>query len=125
MGRDKRKITHRVTIKRVNIINPRLLALVFPHAYILAAHQSFRDVSKLLRPRESGDSPELNAMSLNLLQLIVRQAPNLRHRFPADARSFYVAQGSKDLRVGLSAWRGYFQCVPTNIISLVLLPHDF
>ena len=70
-----------------------------------------RDVSKLMRRRQNGDNFELNAMSLNLLQLIVRQAPNLRHRFPADARSFYVQTGSRDLRVGLSAWRGFFQYV--------------
>lgn len=66
-------------------------------------------MQKLLRPRQQGDSAELNAMSLNLLQLIVRQAPNLRHRFPADARSFYVETNARDLRIGLSAWRGFFQ----------------
>ncbi|RDX56915.1 Piwi-domain-containing protein [Lentinus brumalis] len=96
MGRDRTKITHKVTIKRVNVINPT-------------------DVQKLLRPRQQGDSAELNAMSLNLLQLIVRQAPNLRHRFPADARSFYVETNARDLRIGLSAWRGFFQSVrPTQ-----------
>ncbi|KAI0721640.1 Piwi domain-containing protein [Cerioporus squamosus] len=96
MGRDRTKITHRVTIKRVSIINPT-------------------DVQKLTRPRQQGDSAELNAMSLNLLQLIVRQAPNIRHSFPADARSFFVETNSRDLRIGLSAWRGFFQSVrPTQ-----------
>ncbi|RPD66004.1 Piwi-domain-containing protein [Lentinus tigrinus ALCF2SS1-6] len=96
MGRDRNKVTHTVTIKRVSIINPT-------------------DVQKLTRPRQQGDSAELNAMSLSLLQLIVRQAPNIRHRFPADARSFYVETNSRDLRIGLSAWRGFFQSVrPTQ-----------
>ena len=48
-------------------------------------------------------------MSLNLLQLIVRQAPNLRYHFPADARSFYVDINARNLNIGLSAWRGFFQ----------------
>ncbi|KAI8998763.1 Piwi domain-containing protein [Trametes punicea] len=88
MGRTK---TFQVLIKRVSIISPA-------------------DVQKLTRrrsPAELGD----NLMALNLLQLIVRQAPNMRHSFPADARSFYIAHNSRDLRYGISAWRGFFQSV--------------
>ena len=67
------------------------------------------DVQKLTRARHQGDNAELNAMSLNLLQLIVRQAPNLRYHFPADARSFYLDINARNLNIGLSAWRGFFQ----------------
>ncbi|KAI0747992.1 Piwi domain-containing protein [Daedaleopsis nitida] len=90
-----------VSIKRVGMINPQ-------------------DVMKLTRPRVRGDNAELNAMSLNLLQLIVRQAPNLRHRFPADARSFYVDTGSLSLENGLSAWRGFFQSVRPTMGRLII-----
>ncbi|KAI9064296.1 Piwi-domain-containing protein [Trametes sanguinea] len=59
-------------------------------------------------------------MSLNLLQLIVRQAPNMRHKFPADARSFFIAHNARDLRRGISAWRGYFQSVRPVLGKLII-----
>ncbi|KAI0374754.1 Piwi-domain-containing protein [Pilatotrama ljubarskyi] len=89
-----------VAIKRVGIISPR-------------------DVERLTRKRLSGDLGD-NAMPLNLLQLIVRQAPNMRHNFPADARSFYIVQNARDIRVGLSACRGIFQSVRPVIGKLII-----
>ena len=110
MGRDKQKVTHTVMIKRVSVINPQYVRFTRYNGFV-DSPLCCRDVGKLMRRRQNGDNFELNARSLNLLQLIIRQAPNLRHRFPADARSFYVQAGSRDLRVGLSAWRGFFQYV--------------
>ncbi|KAL7283289.1 hypothetical protein ACG7TL_002718 [Trametes sanguinea] len=52
--------------------------------------------------------------------LIVRQAPNMRHKFPTDARSFYIAHNAKVLRRGLSAWRGYFQSVRPVLGKLII-----
>ncbi|KAI0361956.1 Piwi-domain-containing protein [Trametes cingulata] len=89
-----------VVIKRVGVISPT-------------------DVHRLTRKRNPND-PNDNAMCLNLLQLIVRQAPNMRHNFPADARSFYIAHQAKDLRVGLSACRGIFQYTPGRLIDSML-----
>ncbi|KAI0637098.1 Piwi domain-containing protein [Trametes polyzona] len=95
-----RKKSFKVFIKRVNIISPS-------------------DVQKLTRRRSPGDVSD-NAMPLNLLQLIVRQAPNMRHKFPSDARSFYIAHNAKDLRIGISAWRGYFQSVRPVLGKLII-----
>ncbi|KAI0336397.1 Piwi-domain-containing protein [Cubamyces sp. BRFM 1775] len=92
--------TFQVLIKRVSVISPD-------------------DVRKLTRRRSPHDLSD-NAMSLNLLQLIVRQAPNMRHKFPADARSFYIAHNAKDLRNGLSAWRGFFQSVRPVMGRLII-----
>ncbi|KAL1947711.1 hypothetical protein VTO73DRAFT_13435 [Trametes versicolor] len=89
-----------VFIKRVSVIRPS-------------------DVQKLCQRRSPGD-PSDSSMSLNLLQLIVRQAPNMRHKFPADARSFYISHNAKDLRIGLSAWRGYFQSVRPVLNKLII-----
>ncbi|KAH9842843.1 Piwi domain-containing protein [Rhodofomes roseus] len=52
-----------------------------------------------------------NLMALNLMQIVVRQASNMRHGFAPDARAFFIERGNKDLSMGLQAWRGYFQSV--------------
>ncbi|KAH9854098.1 Piwi domain-containing protein [Lenzites betulinus] len=92
--------TFGVAIKRVGVISPV-------------------DVQKLTQRRSPND-PSDNIMSLNLLQLIVRQAPNMRHNFPADARSFYIDHNSKTIGGGLSAWRGYFQSVRPVLNKLII-----
>ncbi|KAJ3002386.1 hypothetical protein NUW54_g5874 [Trametes sanguinea] len=96
LGRTK---SFEILIKRVSVIRPD-------------------DVRKLTRKRSPND-PD-NTMSLNLLQLIVRQAPNMRHKFPADARSFFIAHNARDLRRGISAWRGYFQSVRPVLGKLII-----
>ncbi|KAI0831166.1 Piwi domain-containing protein [Trametes gibbosa] len=73
-----------------------------------------------IKIKRSPDDPSDNSMALNLLQLIVRQAPNMRHNFPADARSFYIAHNSKMIGNGLSAWRGYFQSVRPVLGKLII-----
>ncbi|GBE81691.1 Protein argonaute [Sparassis crispa] len=61
--------------------------------------------------RKGGFTPHTSSMAVNLVQLIVRQEANLRHGFLADARSFYVRTGERELDRGLKAWRGFFQSV--------------
>ncbi|CAL1704410.1 unnamed protein product [Somion occarium] len=58
--------------------------------------------------RQGGDQ---NQAAINALQLIVRQAANMRHGFPLQAKSFFTKDGAKELGGGLQAWRGYFQSV--------------
>ncbi|KAG1821113.1 Piwi domain-containing protein, partial [Suillus subaureus] len=47
--------------------------------------------------------------ALNLLQFIIRQAPNLK--YPNNGRAYFTSGGSKDLRGGLQLFRGFFQSV--------------
>ncbi|KAI0670510.1 Piwi domain-containing protein [Trametes maxima] len=90
----------RVLMKKVSVVSPS-------------------DVQKLLRRRSPNDMSD-NAVSLTLLQLIVRQAPNMRHNFPADARSFFTQHNSRNLRFGLTALRGYFQSVRPVLGKLLI-----
>ncbi|TBU46794.1 Piwi-domain-containing protein [Dichomitus squalens] len=73
-----------------------------------------------MQPRNASVPPDNNTKSLSLLQLIVRQAPNIRHHFPADARAFYDIATAKYLDVGLSVWRGYFQSVRPTLGRLLI-----
>ncbi|KAI0934440.1 hypothetical protein AcV5_006281 [Taiwanofungus camphoratus] len=61
--------------------------------------------------RGSRSDANTSTMAINLLQIIVRQAPNMRHGFPPQARAFFVQRGAKDLSAGLQAWHGFFQSV--------------
>ncbi|CDO70771.1 hypothetical protein BN946_scf184798.g86 [Trametes cinnabarina] len=106
-----------VLIKRVSVISPGRVQSV-PPSHHPFTHLSCSDVQKLTRRRSPNDVE--STMSLNLLQLIVRQAPNMRHKFPADARSFFIAHNSRDLRRGISAWRGYFQSVRPVLGKLII-----
>ncbi|KZT69027.1 Piwi-domain-containing protein [Daedalea quercina L-15889] len=61
-----------------------------------------------------------NTMALNLLQIVVRQATNMRHGFAPDARAFFVQNGSRDMPMGLQAWHGYFQSVRPVLGKLLI-----
>ena len=63
----------------------------------------------LTKRRSSHDPYDMYAKALSVLQLLVRQAPSLRHGFRAHVKAFFVPQGSKDLGSGLVARRGFFQ----------------
>ncbi|KAH9946209.1 Piwi domain-containing protein, partial [Epithele typhae] len=79
------------------------------------------NLKALLQYHPAGPSPHAQTlMPLNLLQLIVRQAPNMRHGFPPNAQSFYVPHRQTDLGFGLSAWRGYFQSVRPTYDRLII-----
>ncbi|KAI0745804.1 Piwi domain-containing protein [Earliella scabrosa] len=96
MRRDRSRPTHRITLTR------RLSSLV-----------------RRLTTRSNADIGQ-NAMPLTLIQLLVRQVPNMRHRFPAHARSFYVAETARELGMGLAAWRGFFQSVRPAMDRLLI-----
>jgi eukaryotic translation initiation factor 2C len=49
------------------------------------------------------------AMATNLLQLLIRQAPNLA--FPNNGRGYFTNADFRPLEGGLELWRGYFQSV--------------
>ncbi|EJF65736.1 Piwi-domain-containing protein [Dichomitus squalens LYAD-421 SS1] len=65
----------------------------------------------LTRRRDPHDPHDTYAKSLSLLQLLVRQAPNLRHGYRAHIKAFFVEHGSKELGSGLIARRGFFQSI--------------
>ncbi|KAK7690109.1 hypothetical protein QCA50_006757 [Cerrena zonata] len=60
------------------------------------------------------------ASVINLLQLIVRQAPAMRHMWAVRARSFYTGQGERTLGGGLVAWNGFFQSVRPTINRIMI-----
>ncbi|KAM5539012.1 hypothetical protein V8D89_007235 [Ganoderma adspersum] len=68
-------------------------------------------VVMLTKRRSSHDPYDMYAKALSVLQLLVRQAPSLRHGFRAHVKAFFVPQGSKDLGNGLVARRGFFQSI--------------
>ncbi|OBZ75793.1 Protein argonaute-1 [Grifola frondosa] len=84
--------------RRVYKVNIRSVAEISPQR-----------VQHLISPQGAKDPTAL--MAVNLLQIIVQQAPNLRHQAPLDSKSFYIQAGSRELGQGLQAWRGYFQYV--------------
>ena len=72
-------------------------------------HYISSTVKLLTQRRDPNTPPDTYTKSLGLLQLIIRQAPNTTHGFPADARSFYYHRTAQDVGIGLSVWQGYFQ----------------
>ncbi|TFK93746.1 Piwi-domain-containing protein [Polyporus arcularius HHB13444] len=78
----------------------------------------------LIEKGDSDDQEDVNYVVLQLCQLIVRQAPNFRHRFPAHSKSFYVADTAVDMDMGLQVWKGFFQSVrPTRGHLLLNVDH--
>ncbi|KAI1796003.1 Piwi-domain-containing protein [Ganoderma leucocontextum] len=65
----------------------------------------------LTRRRSSHDPYDMYAKALSVLQLLVRQAPSLRHGVRAHVKAFFVDRGNKDLGNGLIARRGFFQSI--------------
>lgn len=63
----------------------------------------------LTRRRNPHDPYDMYAKALSVLQLLVRQAPSLRHGFRAHVKAFFVTKGAQDLGNGLIARRGFFQ----------------
>ncbi|KAG1804734.1 Piwi domain-containing protein [Suillus plorans] len=69
---------------------------------------TFDDLKKFLTGKISDQTPKVS-VALNLLQFIIRQAPNLK--YPNNGRAYFTSGGSKDLRGGLQLFRGFFQSV--------------
>ncbi|TFK93742.1 Piwi-domain-containing protein [Polyporus arcularius HHB13444] len=89
---------------------------------IAFAYSSWTDsvLRTLLERWGPNERPNPAVMPLNLLQLMVRQAPNLRHGFLPHARRFAVQSGSWDLGKGLSIWRAYFQSVRPALGRMII-----
>ncbi|KAI0950267.1 hypothetical protein AcV7_008788 [Taiwanofungus camphoratus] len=67
------------------------------------------DIEQLIS--QGGLAAGKSTMAVNLLQIIVRQVPNMTYGFPPHARAFYIERGAQDLTGGLQAWHGFFQSV--------------
>ena len=118
MRRRSPQPTNQVTFRRVATIDLRCV-LFTPNRLPRRAWYSrvlLSALRSLLTRRNGNERPDSNAMPLNLLQLMVCQAPNLRFGFLAHARRFAVERGSQDIGGGLSIWRAYFQYAPPSIV---------
>ncbi|OJA17789.1 hypothetical protein AZE42_06589 [Rhizopogon vesiculosus] len=78
---------------------------------------SFDDLKNFLNGKISEQTPKV-AVALNLLQFIIRQAPNLK--YPNNGRAYFTDVGSRDLRGGLELFRGFFQSVRPVIGKVVV-----
>jgi len=74
------------------------------------------DIDQLIAP--GGVQANSSTMAVNLLQIIVRQAANMRHGFAPEARSFFISRSAVDLSGGLEAWHGFFQ-YEKSLISIM------
>ncbi|KAI0706856.1 Piwi domain-containing protein [Cerioporus squamosus] len=92
MRRDRAQPTHQVKLSKRAVINSSRL-------------------ERLIERGDSDDKDDVNFVALQLCQLMVRQAPNFRHRFPAHSKSFYDANTAVDIDMGLQIWKGFFQSV--------------
>ncbi|KAI6110019.1 Piwi domain-containing protein [Pisolithus sp. B1] len=93
-GPSKRRLA--VTLKRVD-----------------ASTIDFNELRQFLDGRLKQQTPKV-IVAINLLQLIVRQGPNLK--YPNNIRSFFTKDAGKvALGGGLEAWKGFYQSVrPTH-----------
>ncbi|KAH0830397.1 hypothetical protein J3R83DRAFT_1791 [Lanmaoa asiatica] len=83
-----------------------------------AAPITFEDLQRLLDGRTTQLSPRA-AVALNLIQLIVRQGPNLK--YPNNVRAFFCREaGSRALGGGLEIMKGYFQSVRPALRTLLV-----
>ncbi|PIL23868.1 Argonaute [Ganoderma sinense ZZ0214-1] len=92
LGRRRDAPTHVVKVRRVGTIDSAA-------------------VTMLTKRRSPHDPYDMYAKALSVLQLLVRQAPSLRHGFRAHVKAFFVPQGDRDLGIGLIARRGFFQSI--------------
>ncbi|KIN94492.1 hypothetical protein M404DRAFT_381554 [Pisolithus tinctorius Marx 270] len=78
----------------------------------------FNDLRQFLDGRLKQQTPKV-IVAINLLQLIVRQGPNLK--YPNNIKSFFTKDaGRVTLGGGLEAWKGFYQSVrPTHNQLLV------
>ncbi|KZT11426.1 Piwi-domain-containing protein [Laetiporus sulphureus 93-53] len=76
------------------------------------------DIEQLIAPQ--ANNANVNTMAVNLVQIILRQAVNMKHGYALDAKSFYTDYQSKALGGGLSAWKGLFQSVRPVLNKLLI-----
>ncbi|KAF8840966.1 Piwi-domain-containing protein [Paxillus ammoniavirescens] len=79
---------------------------------------STRDLRQLIQGGTTQMTPRAT-IALNLLQLILRQAPNLK--YPNNVKAFFCREaGSKSLGGGLEIFKGFFQSVRPALKSLLV-----
>ncbi|OCH85312.1 Piwi-domain-containing protein [Obba rivulosa] len=60
---------------------------------------------------------------INMLQIVLRQLPNIKFHTPAHQRNyrvFYMEENKSELGLGLEAWRGIFQSVRPTLAGLTI-----
>ncbi|KAH7929773.1 Piwi-domain-containing protein [Leucogyrophana mollusca] len=73
----------------------------------------FRDLNEFVkRGGQKALTPNI-IVGTNILQFLVRQAPNLK--YPNNARAFFTEAGKRPIGGGLELWRGYFQSVRPTV----------
>ncbi|KAF9239655.1 Piwi domain-containing protein [Melanogaster broomeanus] len=83
---------------------------------------SVRDLRKLIDGRITQMTPRAT-IALNLLQLILRQAPNLK--YANNIRAFFCKEaGSRNLGGGLQIFKGFYQCAHSFQRELDSSAHD-
>ncbi|KAG1736714.1 Piwi domain-containing protein [Suillus lakei] len=74
---------------------------------------TFRELQAFIDRKQTKQTAQV-LTAINVLQLIVRQAPNLK--YPNNTRAFFTKDaGIQTLGGGLELWRGYFQSVRPTI----------
>ncbi|GJE90868.1 argonaute-like protein [Phanerochaete sordida] len=90
-----------IAIKRVNKISPS-------------------DLKKLMSPNGANNG-QANSVAVNLLQIIVSQAPNIRHRFALHSKSFYINDDKvPTIGPGIQLWHGFFQSVRPVLNNMLI-----
>ncbi|KAI0705837.1 Piwi-domain-containing protein, partial [Cytidiella melzeri] len=64
-----------------------------------------------------------NATAINMLQMLITQAPNVKHNFALHSKSFYISRHARNLPSGLQAWTGFFQSV-RPVLGKILINVD-
>ncbi|KAG8217323.1 putative argonaute-like protein [Butyriboletus roseoflavus] len=83
-----------------------------------AAPITFEDLQQLVDGRTAQLSPRA-AVAINLIQLIVRQGPNLK--YPNNVKAFFCREaGSRALGGGLEILKGYYQSVRPTLRTLLV-----
>ncbi|KAL0947384.1 hypothetical protein HGRIS_013500 [Hohenbuehelia grisea] len=73
------------------------------------------DLNALMK---NGQATQQSQVATNLLQLLIRQAPNLSN--PNNGRSYFTEAGHIPVGWGYELWRGYFQSVRPSIGTMLV-----
>ncbi|EKM55524.1 uncharacterized protein PHACADRAFT_121053 [Phanerochaete carnosa HHB-10118-sp] len=70
---------------------------------------------------DATNKSQANNTAVNLLQIIISQAPNIKHHFALHAKSFFIRGDSdRKLAPGLQIWHGFFQSVRPVLNSIMI-----
>ncbi|KAF9268203.1 Piwi-domain-containing protein [Marasmius fiardii PR-910] len=84
----------------------------------LSKSPSVQDINALLNHRDPQTQAAISR-AVNLLQIIIKQAPNQNH--PNNARAYFSDQDKRPIsQSGLELWRGYFQSVRPTLGKMLI-----